>query len=113
MAKPTGPQPLTIRETIHHGDYFNVREQTVAPTWDGFVELLQASPYNAHANPADHASNRYAAKLFADLLTAGAGEHGWARYQVVANPEEYDTTPRDYAQRQIEQARRDRTGQRH
>jgi hypothetical protein len=36
---------MKVRETIHHGDYYNVREQEIEPTWNGFVDLLMASPY--------------------------------------------------------------------
>lgn len=75
------PEPITVRETIHHGDYYNVREQTIEQTWDGLTELLAASPYNAPT--AGQGRNPYVAKLLADLLTKGAGDHGWARYEVI------------------------------
>lgn len=71
---------LRVRETIHHGDYYNVRDETIMPTWDGFAAMLNRSPYPAH----QPSGNRYAAKLFADLLTSGAGDLGWARYEVIA-----------------------------
>jgi hypothetical protein len=80
----SAPESITVRETIHHGDYRNVREQTIRPTWDGLVALLDASPYNAKGHRADYAKNRYVAIMFADLLTKGRGEHGWARYEVIA-----------------------------
>lgn len=74
---------MLVRETIHHGDYRNTREQEIEPTWEGFVKLLQASPYNAGKTAADHVTNKYVAKAFADLLTKGKAEHGWARYKVM------------------------------
>lgn len=77
------PEPITIRETIHHGDYRNVREHTMEQTWQGFTAMLDESPYNAHEDPTGYARNPYVGKLFADLLTTGAGDHGWAHYEVV------------------------------
>lgn len=72
---------MLVRETIHHGDYYNVREQEIDPTWDGFVELLLASPYKGSSTAENLARNKYVAKAFADLLTKGEAEHGWASYQ--------------------------------
>ena len=80
------PNKITVRETIHHGDYRNVREQTIAPTWAGLLELLSASPYGGGSGDMVNlyrSHNRYVAKLFADLLTTDAGQHGWAIYKVV------------------------------
>lgn len=77
MSRPT---PIVVRETIHHGDYYNVREATMEQTWEGFTAMLDASPYNAASR---YDRNPYVAKLFADLLTKGSGDHGWARYKVV------------------------------
>jgi hypothetical protein len=74
---------LTVRETIHHGDYRNVREQTIPATWDGFVSLLLASPYNGGHNAGWYAKNEYAAELFAGLIERRRGEFGWAHYEVV------------------------------
>jgi len=81
---------MLIKETIHHGDYYNVREQSVAPTWQGLIDLLSESPYgrgrdkNLDAMVNLHrAHNRFVARLLADLLTAGKGQLGWARYEVV------------------------------
>lgn len=85
-------EKITVRETIHHGNYRNVREQRIAPTWAGFIELLAASPYNNGGGTSDlselwnlhRAHNRYVARLFADLLTRGIGDLGWAHYEVVS-----------------------------
>lgn len=77
------PEPIVVRETIHHGDYYNVREHTMEQTWNGFVRMMSKSPYNAHENVDYYAQNPYVGKLFADLLTSGAGDHGWAHYEVV------------------------------
>jgi hypothetical protein len=78
----SAPESITVRETIHHGDYRNVREQTIRLTWEGFTDMLDGSPYNARGHAADYARNRYT-RLFADLLTKGRGAHGWARYEVI------------------------------
>jgi hypothetical protein len=74
---------IKVRETIHHGDYYNVREVEIKPTWDGFVELLSGSPYAAGNDASTLASNRYAAKTFADIINRGRGERGWALYEVI------------------------------
>jgi len=72
---------MTVRETIHHGNYRNVREMTVAPTWAGWVELLQSSPYSMGH---DAENNPYVAKAFAKLLTTGKTGHGWAEFEIIA-----------------------------
>jgi len=74
-------QTLTVRETIHHGEYRNVREQTIPATWDGFVSLLLASPYNGGHDASWYAKNEFAARLFVDLLNGGHGEFGWTCYE--------------------------------
>lgn len=72
---------LTVRETIRHGDYCNVRTCEMPATWDGFVAMLLESPYNGGKHSDDYAKNPYAARLFADLLNSGRGELGWANYE--------------------------------
>ena len=76
---------MTVTETIHHGDYRNVRTVTVPRTWAGFVELLTASPYGAGESAERLAGNKYAAETFANLLTLGIAERGWATYQIERN----------------------------
>ena len=82
MPKP--PEKIDVRETLHHGDFRNVREVTIFPTWAGFVELLASSPYPMGR---DAENNRYAARAFADLLTTGKASHGWSTFDVVASHE--------------------------
>jgi hypothetical protein len=82
---------MVIRETIHHGDYRNVRTVDVpapryhsAPlTFSGLVSVLSTSPYNAGWPLQKYADNGYVAQLFVNLLTKGYGEFGWASYKVV------------------------------
>ena len=76
---------VKIRETIHHGDYRNVRTVDIgqALTFAAMSDVLTSSPYGMGKTLEDHAKNRYVGKLFTDLLTAGNGEFGWARYEVV------------------------------
>lgn len=79
--------PMRVTETIHHGDYYNVRTVDMEPTFAGLVAMLQSSPYGsfpAWGTVEDYASNRYVAQLLAGLLTRGRGELGWATYVVEA-----------------------------
>lgn len=70
---------LTVHETIHHGDYYHERDITIAPTWFGFVNMLNTSPYCYGYEAED---NRYTAMSFANLLTTGKCEVGWSRFVV-------------------------------
>lgn len=79
---------MIVRETIHHGNYRNVREQRVAPSFAGICELLAASPYNGGKTMEQQATNKFVARMVAQLLTTGRGEHGWATYEVIANTDE-------------------------
>lgn len=74
---------MLVRVTIHHGDYYNVREQEIEPTWKGFVELLLASPYKGSATAESLARNKYVAEAFIYLLADGVTEYGWARYETI------------------------------
>lgn len=73
---------IDVTETIHHGDYRNVRSVTVPRTWAGFVNVLVSSRYAGGATAETLASNKYVAQAFADLLTTGRCEHGWATYVI-------------------------------
>lgn len=76
---------ITVRETIHHGDYRNIRTETIDQTWRGFTTMLNRSPYHAgKTNENWNDGNVYVARLFADLLTTGKGSLGWARYEVLS-----------------------------
>ena len=75
---------INVRETIHHGDYHNVREMKIPPTWDGFVSLMTSSPYAGGSTAENLARNGYAARTFADLINKGRASRGWADYQVVS-----------------------------
>ena len=74
---------MKVRETIRHGDYRNVREVDIERTWDDFVELILGSPYKAAQTAEELARNKYVAQCFADLMTAGKGNLGWADYEVI------------------------------
>ena len=79
---------MKIRETIHHGDYYNVREIDIPPTWAGFVDLMTTSPYRGGDTAETLAVNKYAAQTFANLLTLGKGDRGWAHYVRLGSPDE-------------------------
>lgn len=75
---------MIVRESIHHGDFRNVRSQKIEPTFAGIVTLLQASPYAAGTKTlAEYAGNRYVLRMAADLLASGRGDFGWATYEVI------------------------------
>lgn len=78
---------MRVRETIHHGNYYNVREQMVEPTFAGIVKLLQASPYNGGGTLEQYAANQYVTKMAGNLLIKGDGQYGWARYRVLQENE--------------------------
>lgn len=66
-----------IRETIHHGKYFNERdiEADKCLTVDEWNAFIDASPYNHSASTA----NRMAA--LRELQYRGVGYIGWATYR--------------------------------
>jgi hypothetical protein len=66
---------MRVTETIHHGDYRNVRTENIEPTFAAFLTFLQASPYKTM-----NADSRYLKTAFSNLLTTGRGEFGWATY---------------------------------
>lgn len=75
---------MIVREFIHHGDFRNVRSQSIEPTFAGIVTLLQASPLTAGTKTlAEYAGNRYVLRLASDLLATGRGDFGWATYEVL------------------------------
>lgn len=75
---------MIVREEIRHGDYRNIREQIIEPTFAGVVELLRASPYaGAEKTAEQYAANRYVVGLYDGLLATGRGSLGWADYRVV------------------------------
>lgn len=76
-------QEYTLRETIHHGDYYNVRDVLIQETvlsWSTFLASLEDSPYNANraSEPNDYTREAYEA-----IVKTGHGDIGWARYDVV------------------------------
>lgn len=78
------PAPITVRETIHHGDYRHTRFEVIQQTWDGFTTMLNRSPYHTgKTNESWNNCNPYVARLFADLLVNGKGQLGWADYEVI------------------------------
>ncbi|AOY11982.1 hypothetical protein SEA_ADNAMA_134 [Mycobacterium phage Adnama] len=68
----------TIVETIHHGDYHNVRTGE-ASTYTEFVSFLQASPY---AGTATRADNKHVRESWDSLLATGRSEFGWATLEI-------------------------------
>jgi DNA modification methylase len=75
---------MIVRETIHHGDYRNVREQDIEPTFAGVVDLLMASPYSANSREW-YEKNRFVRALAAELLSDAPynASFGWALYEVL------------------------------
>ena len=73
-----------IREVIHHGTYYNVRDTPIfgtAPSWAGFIDSLAASPYNANCY---ERPNEHVRQAYEDLTgPTGEGNIGWARYTLV------------------------------
>ena len=69
----------TVRETIEHGTYRNVREVTIEPSTIGVRELLAGSPYNAGA--AD--KHDVVLGLLEELDTNHQAGRGWAEYEVI------------------------------
>jgi hypothetical protein len=76
---------MKIRETIHHGDYRNVREQDIEPTFSGVVDLLLASPYSAGHDREWYEKNVHVHALADELLSDASynAAFGWARYEVL------------------------------
>lgn len=75
---------MLLRQTIHHGRYFNVLElDTVDHIDSALTQLGQTSPYRFNYDPA---RNRAHAKLRADLLAEGAGCFGWSEIKVITCP---------------------------
>jgi hypothetical protein len=87
---------MIVRETIHHGDYYNVRhfyagvpeyKNGAAMTFERFTELLASSPYNGGKSVIEYAANTYVSKAYVDLLTTRRADYGWARYEVIEKNE--------------------------
>lgn len=78
---------LRVHERIHHGNYVNDRTEVIDATWDGWVALLQSSPYSMAQR--DAGSNQYVAQAFAQLLTVGKASHGWATFTVLETIDEH------------------------
>lgn len=68
---------VRIRETIHHGQYYNVQEAEGATIAIALGRVLEASPYNM--NTFTHNFER----CLVELDTTGRGEIGWARYEII------------------------------
>lgn len=68
---------MKVIETLHHGDYYNVRRDDIAATFEAFVKFLQGSPY---ATAVVVPENRYVRKAFDDLIANGHSGFGWAHY---------------------------------
>lgn len=70
---------MIVTETIHHGDYRNVRTSGDVKTYAAFLTWLRQGPYGKTG--ATVSTNRYIRKLWVDLRFTGTGHHGWADYQ--------------------------------
>lgn len=84
-SEPAEPaEPITIRETIHHGDYRNVRVETVAGlTAEHIADFLHESPYRGPEKRAT--DDAQVVRIVAELTASGRSHLGWARYEVVAD----------------------------
>ncbi len=71
---------VTITETIHHGDYYNVRTETIPRTFGGFADFLNRSPYRKPVRL--RAGDPIVAGLIADLVDNGKASLGWADYTI-------------------------------
>lgn len=70
---------ITIRETIHHGNYHNVQESTGDTIPTAFSAALAASPYNSNVD----GLNKYRGRCLQSLMKRCHGELGWAEYEVL------------------------------
>lgn len=80
---------MKVRETVHHGDYRNVREVDMSPTWVGFMRMLQESSYPT--DPINATGNPWVALSFAKLITTGKSSRGWADYEIIEGRDEIHT----------------------
>lgn len=73
---------MIIKETIHHGDYYNVRTLTLRDaTYDDFYgEVRKTCPYRPHGD----STNRFERQCWDDLVDTGKGTIGWCRYELVS-----------------------------
>lgn len=72
---------MIIKETIHHGDYFNVRTLTLqdAEYVDFFEGVRKTCPYRPHGD----STNSFERQCWDDLVDTGKSEIGWCRYERV------------------------------
>lgn len=72
---------IKIRETIHHGDYYNVRDVELSK-WDYQVfmrEVMGTSPYNSGKE------NVWTANCYEKVRDTGEGHYGWGTYEVITD----------------------------
>lgn len=72
---------MRIADTIHHGDYYNVREVRLEPDYSAFVDVLNSGPYGGGSSV--EPTNKYAFKAYRELIATGEADFGWRRFEVL------------------------------
>lgn len=72
---------MLVKDTIHHGDYYDERIVEVLPMFHRFVQFLNSGPYGAGNSV--KSDNKYAIKAYQQLMDTGESEFGWRRFEVV------------------------------
>jgi hypothetical protein len=93
---------MVIRETIHHGDYFNVRTIEGSSARELLASMGETSPYPFTFDP-EH--NRFHAEALEDLEGTGKTTIGWARYEVTALPPEVEQEVRRILRSELQRRR--------
>lgn len=70
---------MLIKETVHHGDFFNEREVTIdTADFETFFDQVRLTcPYKSSG------ANEYEQECWEDLVSTGKGSIGWCRYEVI------------------------------
>lgn len=72
---------MLVKDTIHHGNYYDERVVEVLPIFQRFVQFLNSGPYGA----GDHVKcdNRFAVEAYKRLMETGESDFGWRRFEVI------------------------------
>jgi hypothetical protein len=79
------PETVTVRETIHHGDFFRTREVTLS-TGRGEEILAEMGKTSAYRFVFTRA-NRFQVQAAIDLERDRKCQFGWATFELVAVPD--------------------------
>lgn len=72
---------MLVKDTIHHGDYYNERVVELSPVYVRFVEFLNSGPYGA--GDGVKTTNKYAYAAFTKLIDTGKSDFGWRRFEII------------------------------